>query len=111
MINLQKIDDVLIISLENENKLNAAMAQQFKVEVSKLIDQPGIKMAINLADVNYIDSSGFGALLSILRAAKNNDSQVKLCNITPQVMELVTLLQLQTVFDIRGSLDECLKAF
>ncbi|MDD2196047.1 MAG: STAS domain-containing protein [Bacteroidales bacterium] len=111
MINIQKIDDVLIISMEKENKLNATLAQKFKVEVAKIIDQPRMKIVINLAGVEYIDSSGFGALLSVLRAAKGNNAQLKLCNISLDVMELVKLLQLQTVFDIRNSVDDCLKSF
>lgn len=111
MINIEKIDDVLVISVENENKLNAAISQKFKVEISKLIDQPGMKIVINLANLDYIDSSGFGALLSVLRTAKNNGAMLKLCNIAPEVMELVKLLQLQTVFDIKGSVDECIKSF
>ena len=51
MINIQKIDDVLIISMEKENKLNATLAQKFKVEVAKIIDQPRMKIVINLAEI------------------------------------------------------------
>lgn len=111
MINLEKINDVLIVSMETENKLNVALAQKFKVEVAKIIDQPEMKIIINLGGVVYIDSTGFGALLSILRVAKSNNAKLKLCNISPEVMELVKLLQLQTVFDIRNSVDDCLKSF
>lgn len=111
MINIEKINDVLIVSMETENKLNVALAQKFKVEVAKIIDQPEMKIVINLGGVVYIDSTGFGALLSILRVAKSNNAKLKLCNISPEVMELVKLLQLQTVFDIRNSVDDCLKSF
>ncbi|MFO8022857.1 MAG: STAS domain-containing protein [Perlabentimonas sp.] len=111
MIKVEKIDDVLVISTESESKLNAAVSQKFKVEVTKLIDQPGLKIVLNLGNLDYIDSTGFGALLSILRTAKSNNAQLKLCNIVPDVMELVRLLQLQTVFDINDSVDECIKGF
>lgn len=111
MINVEKIEDVLVISFENETKLNVAVSQSFKIEVSKLIDQPNMKVVITLGGVDYIDSSGFGSLLSVLRVAKNNNTQLKLCNIAPEVMELVKLLQLQTVFDIRDSVNDCLKSF
>jgi anti-sigma B factor antagonist len=111
MINIEKINDVLLVSLQNDSKLNVTISQSFKQEVTKLIDQPGMKIIINLGDVEYIDSSGFGALLSVLRASKNNESQLKLCNISPDVMELVKLLQLHSVFDIRDSVDDCIKSF
>jgi anti-sigma B factor antagonist len=111
MINIEKINDVLVVSLEKDTKLNVAISQKFKIEVSKLIDQPGMKLVINLGDVDYIDSSGFGSLLSVLRTAKNNNAKLKLSNINSDVMELVKLLQLQTVFDIRESVDDCLNSF
>ena len=111
MIKVEKINDVIVVSMETEDKLNATLAQKFKIEVTKLIDQPGLKLVLNLGDIDYIDSSGFGALLSVLRAAKNNGAQLKLCNIAPEVMELVRLLQLQTVFDIRNSVNDCIDSF
>jgi anti-sigma B factor antagonist len=111
MINIEKINDVIIVSMETETKLNVAISQKFKVEVSKLIDQPGMKIILDLGGLDYIDSSGFGSLLSVLRTSKNNNAYLKLCNIAPDVMELVKLLQLQTVFDIRENIDDCLKSF
>lgn len=111
MLNVQKLDEVLVVSLETDNKLNAAISQKFKIEMAKLIDSPSMKIVIDLAGVDYIDSSGFGSLLSVLRAAKSNSAQLKLCNIAPDVMELVRLLQLQTVFDIRNNIEDSIKSF
>jgi anti-sigma B factor antagonist len=111
MINIEKLNDVLVVSLMNDNKLNSAISQQFKQEVTKIIDQQGMKVLINLGGVEYIDSSGFGALLSVLRACKTHDAQLKLCNISDDVKELVKLLQLHSVFDIRDSVDDCLKSY
>jgi len=100
----------VVVSFDQENKINVTISQKIKVEVTKLIN-PHSKLVINLEGINYIDSTGFGMLLSILRTCKNNQSLLKLCNISPEVMELVRLLQLQTVFDIRNSLDESIKSF
>ncbi|MDY0199851.1 MAG: STAS domain-containing protein [Bacteroidales bacterium] len=111
MINIEKVNDVLIVSLATDNKLNATISQKFKAEVAKLFEEPGLKMVIDLGSVEYIDSSGFGALLSVLRVSKSSFAQLKFCNIAPDVMELVHLLQLQTVFDIRDNIDECLNSF
>ena len=111
MINIEKVNDVLIVSLATDNKLNATISQKFKVEVAKLFQESSQKMIMDLGNVDYIDSSGFGALLSVLRAAKSNNAQLKFCNIAPSVMELVYLLQLQTVFDIQKNTDDCLKSF
>lgn len=110
MINFEKIGDVMVISFSNDNKLNVTVTQKIKTEIIKLIT-PNSKVVLNLNGINYIDSTGFGMLLSVLRHCKNNNSGLKLCNITPEVMELIKLLQLQSVFDIRESVDDCIKNF
>lgn len=110
MLKVDKIGNVMVVSFDQDNKINVTVSQKIKVEVTKLI-APHSKLVLNLDGINYIDSTGFGMLLSILRTCKNQQSLLKLCNISPEVMELVKLLQLQTVFDIRGSVDECIKGF
>ena len=110
MLKVDKIGNVMVVSFDQESKINVTVSQKIKVEITKMVT-PHSKLVLNLEGVNYIDSTGFGMLLSILRTCKNNQSLLKLCNISPEVMELVKLLQLQTVFDIRNSLDDCLKGF
>lgn len=110
MINVEQIGDVVVISFSNDNKLNVTVTQRIKTEIIKIIS-PNSKIILNLSGINYIDSTGFGMLLSVLRHCKNNNSTLKLCNITHEVMELIRLLQLQVVFDIRGGVDDCIKSF
>jgi len=110
MLKVEKIGDIMVVTFNQENKINVTISQKIKIEITKLIT-PHSKLVINLEGINYIDSTGFGMLLSILRTCKNNQSLLKICNISPEVMELVKLLQLQTVFDIRADLNECLKSF
>ncbi len=110
MIDVEKINDVMVISFSESSKLNVTVTQKIKTEIIKAIT-PNAKVALNLSGISYIDSTGFGMLLSILRHCKNSNASLKLCNISPEVMELVKLLQLQTVFDIRESVDECIKSF
>ncbi|MBN1987958.1 MAG: STAS domain-containing protein [Bacteroidales bacterium] len=108
MLTVEKIGDVLIISFNDIDKLNVVVAQSIKSEANALVSEPNIKVILNLGALKYIDSSGFGVLLSILRICKSNNSQLRLCNINSEIMEVVKLLQLQTVFDIKGSVNECL---
>ncbi|MBI9053405.1 MAG: STAS domain-containing protein [Bacteroidales bacterium] len=111
MLKHESNNGIEILSFDNVSKLNILLAQSLKEDVSQYISKANTKLVLNLAGVEYIDSSGFGALLSILRSTKNNDSQFKICNIAPEVMELVKLLQLHNVFDIYGTVDECLNTF
>jgi anti-sigma B factor antagonist len=111
MLKHESNNGIDILSFDNVSKLNILLAQSLKEDVAQYISKANTKLVLNLNGVEYIDSSGFGALLSILRSTKNNDSQFKICNVVPEVMELVKLLQLHNVFDIRDSIDECLGSF
>jgi anti-sigma B factor antagonist len=111
MLKSESRNGIEILSFENVSKLNILVAQSLKEEIAQYLNKPGKKIVLNLEGIEYVDSSGFGALLSILRNAKNNDSVFKICNISPDVMELVKLLQLHNVFEIHDSVDDCVNSF
>ncbi len=111
MLKSETRNGIEILSFENVSKLNILVAQSLKEEIAQYLNKPGKKIILNLEGIEYIDSSGFGALLSILRNAKNNDSTFKICNISPDVMELVKLLQLHNVFEIHDGIDDCVNSF
>ncbi|MFO8235244.1 MAG: STAS domain-containing protein [Bacteroidales bacterium] len=111
MLKSETRNGIEILSFENVSKLNILVAQSLKEEIAQYLNNPGKQLILNLKGIEYIDSSGFGALLSILRNAKNNDSTFKICNISSDVMELVKLLQLHNVFEIHDSVEECVNSF
>src|SRR5207249_11377972 len=53
-----------------------------------------------LADVDYIDSSGIGELVSGFTAVKNQSGDLKLLHLTKKVRELLQITKLYTVFDV-----------
>src|SRR5260221_9499771 len=55
---------------------------------------------LNLADVDYIDSSGIGELVSGLTAVKNQSGDLKLLHLTKKVKDLLQITKLYTVFDV-----------
>lgn len=111
MIEAKKIDDILVLSFKNVNKLNILISQAVKEDLAPYINNANSKLILDLNGIEYIDSSGFGVLLSILRSSKKNNSTFKLCNISPEIMELIKLLKLQNIFDICNDLDSCINSF
>ena len=111
MVVTKKVDDILIISFKNLNKLNILIAQAVKDDLAPYINIPNNKLILDLQGVEYIDSSGFGVLLSVLRSSRKNNSTFKLCNISGELMELIKLLKLQNIFDIYDDLNSCVESF
>ncbi len=108
MVKVENINGVRIVSFQNANKINVSNIGDFKDEITAQIT-PSSKVVIDLTGISYIDSSGFGMLLSFLRTSKTNESRLMFCCIMPEVMSLINLLQLHTVFEIHTSREECLK--
>ena len=111
MLKTDKINNVVIVRFDNIDRFNALITEPVKEDLKSLFNKPETKLILNLEGIRFIDSSGFGVFLSILKTANNNHGQFKLCNIEPEVMELFRLLQLHNVFEIHNNLDDCIKSF
>jgi anti-sigma B factor antagonist len=110
MINVEKRDKIDIISF-SANTINALVTDEIKEDVTKIIDNSNAKVIINLAGVEYIDSSGFGCFLSLMKAARSNYGVLKFANPEPKVLEIFRTLHLHTVFQIFDDLDSCIGSF
>ena len=69
--------------------------------VSELLNKGHKQILLNLGDVNYIDSSGLGALVSSFTSARKQGGELKLLNLTDRVTDLMQMTKLYTVFDVR----------
>jgi anti-sigma B factor antagonist len=73
---------------------------QVRDAVRGLISKGRKNILLNMGDVNYVDSSGLGELVSAFTSAKNQQAEVKLLSLTKKVHDLLQLTKLYTVFDI-----------
>jgi anti-anti-sigma factor len=111
MLKVELINNVYVASFENINRFNALITEPVKEQLNNLFNKPNTKLILNLEGISFIDSSGFGVFLSVMKTASVNYGHFKLCNISKEVMELFKLLQLHNVFEIYSNLDDCLKSF
>jgi len=109
MIRVESRDRIDIISFTSE-RINALITDEIRDEIGKVLKNGSSKVIISLRDVKYIDSSGFGCLLSIMRTAKNNYCTLKFASPEPGVMVLLKTLHLNTVFEIYDDLDQCVRS-
>jgi anti-sigma B factor antagonist len=68
--------------------------------VRELLKNGNKKIILNLADVNYIDSSGIGELVSSYTTVTNQGGQLKLLHLTKKIHELLAITKLLTVFPV-----------
>lgn len=69
------------------------------------------KIILNLGDVNYIDSSGIGELVSSYTTVTNQGGQLKLLHLTKKIQELLAITKLLTVFHVFEDEQTALSSF
>ncbi|MFH0759116.1 MAG: STAS domain-containing protein [Bacteroidota bacterium] len=111
MLATRNIDDIIVVNLKDTNRFNSTIAEPVKERLIEFYNKPNVNLAFDLKGISYIDSSGFGAFLSALKAASNNYGQFKICNVNSEVIELFRLLQLHHVFEIYDELEACIESF
>src|SRR5688500_10350289 len=69
------------------DRLDIEVAAQFRATLLSLIEQGNRRLVIDLQNINFIDSSGLGALVSALKALKRTDGagDVRLTRVQPPV--------------------------
>ena len=83
MINIEKKDKVDIISF-SVNNINALITEEIKDSIINVINNSNSRIIIDLKGVDYIDSSGFGCFLSVMKAARSNYGILKFANPEPK---------------------------
>ncbi len=111
MVQIQTIEDITVVTITETDKISALITDSLKEEINNLFNDKSNKLIINLEEIEYVDSSGFGMFLSIMKTAKNNGGEIKICNVKDSVMDLFKLLHLHNVFEIYNSVDECVNSF
>jgi len=69
------------------------------------------KIILNLADVDYIDSSGVGELVGCYTTVRNAGGELKLLNLSQKVQDVLHVTKLYTVFDIRNDEFTAVRSF
>ena len=106
----REIDGVTIVDLSGRITLGEGSVVLRDV-VKDLLSKGKKKILVNLADVNYIDSSGIGELVSAFTTVRNQGGELKLLNLTKKVHDLLQITKLYTVFDVKDDETAAIKAF
>jgi len=95
----REVDGVTVLDLSGRITLGEGSVQ-IRDAIRDLIAKGQKNILLNLAEVNYIDSSGLGELVSAYTTARNQAAGLKLLKLTKKVHDLLQLTKLYTVFDI-----------
>src|ERR1700731_2577080 len=99
-LSTRQVDGVTIVDCSGRIPLGQDSVT-LRDTVRDLLSKGNKKIVLNLAEVNYIDSSGIGELVSAFTTTKNQGGELKLLHLTKKVHDLLQITKLSTVFDLK----------
>jgi len=109
-VTTRQVDGVTILDLSGRITLGEGSVQ-LRDSVRDLLAKGQKHILLNLGDVNYIDSSGIGELVSAYTTARNQGGELKLLNLTKKVHDLLQITKLYTVFDVKDDEAKAVSSF
>ena len=105
-LKIRKNGNVYIIDVNGE--MDLYNSYKLKELVMKMLEKNVKKFIINLDQVDYIDSSGIGALIYICSTIKKMNLKMAMTNIHGSVKKVIELTKLMGYFPVANSLEEAI---
>lgn len=100
VLHASKQGDLLCLTV-TASRLDAHAVRDFKVAVEAAWSLVVRRVTIDLGAVEFLDSSGVGALLSVYKRLPP-PANVSLKNVRPSVQTVIELLRLHRIFELSG---------
>ena len=84
-------------------RLDAACAETFKNDLKEIIDQGNARLLLDFSDVQFMDSSGLGAMVGCLKYM-GSSGVIEIKNASTTITKVLKLTRMNKVFTVRESL-------
>lgn len=99
MFETVKYNNYYVVNIKNR-QATLENAEEFKQEVTRVIDEGNRYLVINFADVRYIDSTFMAALVSLLKYAMSKDGDIAVANLSEDIYDLFCLIRMEKVIKV-----------
>ena len=100
-LTAEAMNGALIVRV-GEARLDAAIAIQFKDRMREILLQPAPSVVLDLAAVEFLDSSGLGALVAVMKSMAPG-RKLELTGLSANVEKVFRLTRMDSVFSIRAA--------
>lgn len=97
--------------IQPQGNLDASKSPEFREEITSLLKSDAKVFLVDFKDVNFMDSSGLGALVLSFKTVRAYEKKLVVCSINEQVRILFELTGMDKVFEIFSNREEFDKSF
>ena len=112
-LRTQMVEDVLVVYFTDAKILDETRIQQIGQDLTSSAASAGQnkKMLVNFQGVQFMSSAMIGKLVLLNKKCKTDEVVLKMCAISPNVMEVFKITRLNKVFEIFDDQDKAIKSF
>jgi len=109
-LSTHETDGVTVVTAQGRIVLGEE-TNAIREQVKQLLASGTKKIVIDLGQVDFIDSSGLGALVGLYSTAGAQGAKIRLANITKRFRDLLSITKLLTVFDVYDDQAKAVSSF
>ncbi|MCH7990019.1 MAG: STAS domain-containing protein [Planctomycetes bacterium] len=111
-IDIEEVGDVTVARFIDKKILDETNIQIIGNQLFALIDEDmRQKIVLHFGNVEYLSSAALGKLITLDKKAKAAKTQLRLCDIKPEIYEVFAITKLNKLFNIQDDLDKALASF
>ena len=105
----QKFDDIVVVRCQGRIVMGAEITSlQHELEKLTVLTK---KVVLHLGEVTFIDSVGLGALVRQFGTLRAKGGDLKLCQVSPFLLQVLQITNLLRIFPMHASEAEAIQAF
>jgi len=101
-INSKLDSDKKIWNIDLEGELDVSTADKLKEHLNSLLEREIVDMKINLENLEYIDSTGLGVMIGVLKKLKVGNKDIYILNPRNNVRKIFNITGLDKIFKVEG---------
>ena len=91
--------------------IDTTTSSELERSLDSLLKQGRFFLIVDLGNVDYISSAGWGIFISEIKSIRENGGDLKLVRMVPDVYEIFELLEFHHILDVYDSVDEAINKF
>ncbi|RJR31712.1 MAG: anti-sigma factor antagonist [Candidatus Latescibacterota bacterium] len=103
-------DGVVILDLQGK-LMGGPDAEVFKATIHKLLEAGRKKVVVNLHDIDWINSTGMGILISGYTTMRRSGGDLRLLNVSDKIQSILYVTKLNMIFKCYGDENEAVESF
>jgi anti-sigma B factor antagonist len=103
-------DGILVFELKGKI-MGGPESATFHEELKKAVAAGQRRVVMDLGEVEWMNSSGLGLLISALTTVRNSSAEMKLARATDKITSLLVITKLNSVFETCATIDDAIASF